>query len=69
MRPPDPTERFKRVTEMDFAANEEEPQCEFKTACALVRFDGVKKRKCAFLSSRCFLCWRTRVFVSDLSGG
>lgn len=38
-------ERFKRVTEMDSAVNEEEPQCEFKTACAAVRFHGVKKKK------------------------
>lgn len=53
MQPPDPTERFKRVTEIDFAVNEEAPLSEFKTACALVRFDGVKQRKCAFLSSRC----------------
>lgn len=49
MQPPDPTERFKGVTEIDFAVNEEAPLSEFKTARVLVRFDGVKKAKWCLL--------------------
>lgn len=69
MQPPDPTERFNGVTEIDFAVNEEELQSEFQTARVLVRFHGEKKRKVPSYPQGASVCWCTGAFVPDFSGG
>lgn len=39
----DPKERLKRVTQTDFVLNKRELQSESKTACAVVRLDGIER--------------------------